>query len=151
MSAHIVFSWSAWTVASSAWKELMPVCICWSRASCVAELWFNSLCAELFRIRKNKRNEICIFLFIFFNCLPWRPCKLLKFILKEKKSMFNIQCQCHTCWCPGDRRSQGINRPGIDSALVEYSGSSTQRVQFVSLTYQPCLMKFYNISPIDGW
>ena len=28
-----------------------------------------------------------------------------------------LYCQCHACWCPGDFRSQGINRHGVISSI----------------------------------
>ena len=39
-----------------------------------------------------------------------------------------LYCQCHTCWCPGDLRSQGISRYGIDQTSQNIPSLSIRRV-----------------------
>ena len=41
--------------------------------------------------------------------------KLMKLNLEQQYILSALHSQYHVCWCPGDFRSQGISRNGIDS------------------------------------
>ena len=37
-----------------------------------------------------------------------------KFTMKQPYILPILYCQYHACWCPGDLRSQGMSRHGIE-------------------------------------
>ena len=54
----------------------------------------------------------------------------------EWKGLFFLLSQNHSCRCPGNPRSQGISRHGIDLVILAYSGFST-----INPLMQWCLTK----------
>ena len=42
-----------------------------------------------------------------------------------------LWCQYHSCWCPGDLRSQGIIRHGINLQNLDYSISGIKIVNMI--------------------
>ena len=67
---------------------------------------------------------------IYFFILRWRW--YLKVILTEHKNPFILHIQYNVCWCPGNARSQGMSKHGIDLVILEYSGLSIRRVQCIT-------------------
>ena len=67
--------------------------------------WVNSLHAKLFW-----RNK-----YLFEFCVdPWH------WNGEESPNYVALKSQYHVCWCPGDMRSQGISKHGIDLVRKKY-------------------------------
>ena len=45
-------------------------------------------------------------------------------------------CQNHACWCPGDLRSQGINRHGIDQIRQNILPLASEDLKWINPTMQ---------------
>ena len=73
-------------------------------------------------VSKNYKN---VFEFYFILCSAM---VLVLEIFPYRRTYLSL-IQYHDCWWPGDIRSQGISRHGIDLVLHEYSGFSTKRVK----------------------
>ena len=73
-------------------------------------LWCGPMCWTV--LRKHKIIYICFH---------------LNFIM-EGENLFMPHSQDHSCWWPGDTRSQGISRYGIDLVLLKYSTCNTSVV-----------------------
>ena len=59
--------------------------------------------------------------------------------IKQKKTKFTLEqlymgsilyCRYHTCWCPGDFRSQGISRHGIDQMRWNIPSLASEKLTF---------------------
>ena len=60
-----------------------------------------------------KHYKINSHIFNLILDLAWL--KLMKLNLEQQYILSALHSQYHVCWCPGDFRSQGISRNGIDS------------------------------------
>ena len=61
----------------------------------------------------------------FLSLLNFDMVEILKiFPCKDDKEQLILNNRYHVCWLPGDTRSQGINRHGIDLVIPEYFGFS---------------------------
>ena len=78
-----------------------------------------------------KDYEICIH--ISYHILDCIQQKKTKFTMEEPHMLPILYCQCHVCWCPGDFRSQGISRYGINpqSRNIPSPASEELRVKWM--------------------
>ena len=51
------------------------------------------------------------------NCVQ----QMTKFPMEQPNMLFILYCQYHACWCPGELRSQGIIRHGINQISCNIS------------------------------
>ena len=58
-------------------------------------------------------------------CQSWCWGRKGKVLPHRKQGLIYPKGQYHGCWCPGDKRSQGISTHGIDLIFLEYSSLST--------------------------
>ena len=70
---------------------------------------------------------VCIFLLCFSTEMTQ-----FKFLCMEDKNLYIAQSQCHSCWWPGNVRSQVISSYGIGLVCLEYFGFSTSWVNITS-------------------
>ena len=54
----------------------------------------------------------------------------MKLTLEQQYKLPVLHSKYQVWWCPGDLRSQGINRHGIDAPKPEYSISINQGIWF---------------------
>ena len=68
----------------------------------------------------------------------------------EKQYMSINHCQYHACWCPGDFRSQGISRYGIDPQIwsIPSPGSEDKLTQSRWYWHEICDCPH---SPVNEW
>ena len=70
----------------------------------------------------NEKKNNCTF---FFHFLILKRQRSLKSSLLNDKKLVILHSQYHGCWWPGEARSQGISRHGIDLALTQNIPVST--------------------------
>ena len=51
---------------------------------------------------------------VYHHILDFVQQKKIRFTMEQPHMLPILYCQYHACWCPGDVRSQGISRHGID-------------------------------------
>ena len=51
---------------------------------------------------------------ISYHILDYIQQRKIKFMMEQPYMLPILYCQCHACWCPGDLRSQGNSRHGVD-------------------------------------
>ena len=69
---------------------------------------------------------------VLYHILDFVQRKKTRFTMEQPYMLPILYCQYHSCWCPGDLRSQGISRNGIDQISQEYSvfNQSINQIQF---------------------
>ena len=117
--SQIVLIWMLldFTDVQSTLVQVMACCLtapshylsrCWPRSlsphGVTRPQWVNLL-----------HTEFCIF--CHFSMMRWHW--WLKSFPMEDKDMIILYNQYHGCWWPGDTRSQGISRHGIDLVCLE--------------------------------
>ena len=57
------------------------------------------------------------YIIISYHILVFVQQKNTRFTMEQPDMLSILYCQYHSCWCPGDLRSQGISRHGIDEII----------------------------------
>ena len=82
---------------------------------------FTEIYCQISNIRHTSTPNMLNFLKVYKRCLhisyhslDFVQQKETKFIMEQPYILPILYCQYYACWCPGDFRSQGISRYGID-------------------------------------
>ena len=86
---------------------------------------FNPLNSELFLVILRKHRYV----FIFSIISPHLKIQVLQICPHGWQGLVYPQNQYHSCWCPGNSRSQTISSHGIDLVLLEHYILSCRRVR----------------------
>ena len=100
--------------------QIMACCLM-APSHYLTQFWFSSM----LQLQCSRNNELTLNM---LNCLKdLKRCihilyHILDFVQRKKNKFTKEQpymlpilfCQYHSCWCPGDFKSQVINRHGID-------------------------------------
>ena len=77
-----------------------------------------------------------------YHILDFVQQKKTKFTMEQPYMLYILQCQYHACWCPGDLRSQGTSRHGIDQI--------SQSIPSLAPEELTCVSQWYVCSPSQG-
>ena len=114
MVSRWTYEWISW---GSVWKQVPSM-------YCLYTLHIGLLTLNILSCFPD--NKICNHILNPYMDLVWH--KLIKFTLEQQYTLPILQSQYCACWCPGDFRSQGINRHGIDPIRLAIPSSASEEL-----------------------